>query len=53
VPFDIELAKHTPVAVSDQKLEAAASEIEQQQAFQLQHAAPQQAPEPALGGFAR
>ncbi|WP_447783564.1 phospholipase effector Tle1 domain-containing protein [Stenotrophomonas bentonitica] len=53
VPFDIELAKHTPVAVSDQKVEAAAAEIEQQQAFQLQHAAPQQAPEPALGGFAR
>lgn len=53
VPFDIELAKQTPVTVSDQKREAAASEIEQQQAFQLQHAAPQQAPEPALGGFAR
>ncbi|MFI8718706.1 phospholipase effector Tle1 domain-containing protein [Stenotrophomonas sp. NPDC077464] len=53
VPFDIERAKHTPVAVSDQKVEAAATEIEQQQAFQLQHAAPQQAAEPALGGFAR
>lgn len=53
VPFDIEQAKQTPVAVSDQKLEAAASEIEQQQAFQLQHGAAQQAHEPALGGFAR
>lgn len=53
VPFDIELAKQTPVAVSDQKLDAAAIEIEQQQAFQLQHAVPQQAQEPALGGFAR
>lgn len=53
VPFDIELAKQTPVAVSDQKLHAAAIEIEQQQAFQLQHAVPQQAQEPALGGFAR
>ncbi|MDF2816663.1 MAG: hypothetical protein K0S73_603 [Stenotrophomonas rhizophila] len=53
VPFDIELAKQTPLSVSDQKVEAAAREIEQQQAFQLQHAAPQQAPEPALGGFAR
>ncbi|MGY8563636.1 DUF2235 domain-containing protein [Paracidovorax citrulli] len=53
VPFDTELAKQTPVAVSDQKLDAAAIEIEQQQAFQLQHAVPQQAQEPALGGFAR
>ncbi len=53
VPFDIELAKQTPVAVSDQKLDAAAIEIEQQQAIQLQHAVPQQAQEPALGGFAR
>lgn len=53
VPFDIELAKQTPVAVSDQKLEAAAIEIEQQQAIRLQHAVPQQAQEPALGGFAR
>lgn len=53
VPFDIELAKQTPVAVSDQKLEAAAGEIEQQQAFQLQHGAARQVQEPALGGFAR
>lgn len=52
VPFDVELAKQTPLAVSDQKLEAANREIDQQQAVQLQQPV-RVADEPALGGFAR
>lgn len=53
VPFDVELAKQTPVAVSDQKLELANREIDQQQAFHAQQSVAQVVEAQTMGGFAR
>jgi hypothetical protein len=52
VPFDVELAKQTPVAASDQKLEAANREIDQAQAFPV-HAVAQVVETQSMGAFAR
>jgi len=53
IPFDIEQAKHTPVAVSDQKLERAGQEADQQQGLQRQQAQSREPAEPAMGGMSR
>lgn len=53
VPFDVELAKQMPVAVSDQKLELANREIDQQQAFHAQQSVAQVVEAQTMGGFAR
>lgn len=52
-PFDIEQAKHTPVAVSDRKLEAAQLMPDQQQETQRQQSVSKEAAEPAVTGFSR
>lgn len=52
VPIDVELAKQTPVAVSDQKLEAARHETEPQTPIQLQPSA-QMLGEHAVVGMSR
>lgn len=51
--FDVELAKQTPLAVSDEKLEAARNDIELQRALHAPHSVAVMAQEPALGGFTR
>lgn len=53
IPFDIEQAKHTPVAVSDRKLERAGQEADQQQGLQRQQAQSRESAEPAMGGMSR
>lgn len=53
VPFAIEQAKQTPVAVSDQKLEAASRDGDQQQDVQRQQNLARETGEPAMSGFSR
>ncbi len=53
VPFDIEQAKQTPVAVSDRKLEETHPVPDQQQEMQRQQSVSREAAESAVSGFSR
>ncbi|WP_313455858.1 DUF2235 domain-containing protein [Stenotrophomonas sp.] len=53
VPFDIEQAKHMPLAISDQILERAGQDANLQQDQQRQQGQARDAIEPAMGGMAR
>lgn len=53
VPFDIEQAKHTPLAISDQILERAGQDANLRQDQQRHQGHARDANEPAMGGMAR